>query len=412
MSHKPSNDLLSVALSAIASHRELIHGVYTRGSYTKNGSKLDREAYILYQNRIFVSDGRDSFRLSSFLTKFFDEVTQKQRLFELLGENAGAQVNRISQLMDEYTKAVTDGRIEDADRITAQFHDACADLSDTFGSGISKLLNQAETNFAVVRSIEAKSRQNTHYLGQAQQFSKALDSLDRYGIEQQLNSGFYNYDPLAKSYHDLISVRKSEWHTGISRLLHFFEIYLYKLRDIAPDVKRFRQFANFLQQNPGYEPPNLDESHHRPLWMMRAPDITPVTYSDVNDLSASDYLRDVAARIPSPKDVAPRERRSGIIERSANRPPEKLTPPPHYVALRQFARAAARSIYPLSALDWKREHGHELRVSDEAWLLMVACSRDIDRKPFIGLNYGFVERRGVARLSRNLYVQDVVVHGR
>ena len=411
MSHKP-NDLLSTALSAIASHLDIIHDVYTRGSYTKNGSKLDREAYVLHQNRIFVSDGRGSFRLSSFLTKFFDELTQKQRLFELLGENAGAQVNRISQMMDEYAKAVTDGRIEDADHITTQFHDACAELSDTFSSGISKLLNQAETNFAVVKSIEAKSRQNTHYLLQARRFSDALDSLDRYGIEQQLNGGFYNFESLIQSYHDLISVRKSEWHTEISRLLHFFETYLYKLRDIAPDVKRFRQFANFLQQNPGYEPPELNEVHHRPLWMMRAPGITPVAYSDVNDATSADSLQEMAARLPPPKDITPRERQSGIIERRANRPPEKLIPPPHHVALRQFARAAADSLSPLSALDWRREHGQALKVSDEAWLLMVACSKDIQHKPFTGLHYNFMERRDATRLSRNLYVMDVMVHGR
>ena len=57
---KPVNDLLSNALNAIAAHRELIREVYSRGRYIKNGSKSDRDAYVLQQNRIFVSDGRDT----------------------------------------------------------------------------------------------------------------------------------------------------------------------------------------------------------------------------------------------------------------------------------------------------------------------------------------------------------------
>lgn len=250
------NDLLTNALNAIATHRDLIHEVYNKGRYIKNGSKADRDAYVLHQNRIFVSDGKDAFRLSSFMTKLFDEVTQKQRLYELLGDNAASQVNRISQLLDEYANTVFAGRVEDADHVSAQFHDACADLSDTFSSGISKLLNQAETNFAVVTTIAAKSRQNAHYLKQAGRFSDALKSLDHFAIEQQLAAGYCDFEPLADSYRTLVSDRKAEWHTEISRLLHLFETYLYRLRAIAPDVKRFRQFANFLQQNSGYELPD------------------------------------------------------------------------------------------------------------------------------------------------------------
>jgi hypothetical protein len=408
---KLSNDSLSNALNAIAKHRDMIHEVYSKGRYIKNGSKTDRDAYELHQNRIFVTDGRETYRLSSFITKFFDEVTQKQRLFELLGDNAGAQVNRIFQLLDEYAKAVFASRVEDADHVSAQFHDACADLSDTFSSGISKLLNLSETNFAVVNSIDAKTRQNEHYLRQARRFSDALESLDRFGIEQQFEARYCDFEPLEISYRALISDRKAEWHTEISRLLHFFETYLYQLRTIAPDVKRFRQFANFLQQNPGYELPELEETHHRPLWMMRAAGINPVAYSDVRDASSFEYLREIATQLPARKDVAVRERESGRIERSANKPTETFRLQPHHVALGSFAKAAFRSPTPLSALDWKRQHFPDIGVPDEVWLLLVIHSRNSHRKEFSRLRYQSVERRGESRISRNLYVRDVIVHG-
>jgi len=408
---KKLNDLLSNALNAIAAHRDLIHEVYSKGHYIKNGSKSDRDAYVLHQNRILIADGLDTYRLSSFMTKFFDEVTQKQRLFELLGDNAGAQVIRISQLLDEYTKAVFAGRIEDADHVSAQFHDACADLSDTFSSGISKLLNQAETNFAVVSSIDAKSRQNEHYLRQARRFSDALKSLDQFGIEQQFVSGYCDCEPLAISYGTLISNRKAEWHTEISRLLHFFETYLYQLRAIAPDVKRFRQFANFLQQNPGYELPELEETHHRPLWMMRTAGINTKAYSDVKDLSAFDYLREIAAHLPVPAEVIVRERATGRIERSDNKTTETLKLLSHHIALGRFAKAASRSSTPLSALNWKREHFPDISVPDQVWLLLVVHSKNSHREEFAKLQYQRIEQRGESRISRNLYVRDVMVYG-
>jgi len=408
---KPLHDLLSNALNAIAAHRELIHAVYSKGRYIKNGSKTDRDAYVLHQNRILVSDGRDTYRLSSFMTKLFDEVTQKQRLFELLGDNAGAQINRISQLLDEYSSAFFAGRIEDADHVSAQFHDACADLSDTFSSGISKLLNQAETNFAVVSSIEAKSRQNAHYLRQAGRFSDALESLDRFGIEQQLGAGYCDFEPLAISYRSLISERKAEWHTEIARLLHFFETYLYRLRAIAPDVKRFRQFANFLQQNSGYELPDLEETHHHPLWMMRDAGIRPIAYSDLRDGTTHEYLREIASQLPSPAEITVRERVPGRIERSVNKPTETLKLQPHHVALSRFAKDASLSLTPLSALSWKRQHFPDIGVPDEIWLLLVIHSKNSHRAEFSKLQYHRIERRGDSRISRNLFVRDVMVHG-
>jgi hypothetical protein len=409
---KPLNDLLTNALNAIATHRNLIHEVYTKGRYLKNGSKSDRDAYVLHQNRIFVSDSRDTYRLSSFMTKLFDEVTQKQRLFELLGDNAGAQVDRISQLLGEYANAVFAGHVEDADHVSAQFYDACADLSDTFSSGISKLLNQAETNFAVVNSIEAKSRQNAHYLRQAGRFSDALKLLDQFGVEQQLSAGYCDFEPLAISYRTLISDRKAEWHTEISRLLHFFETYLYRLRSIAPDVKRFRQFANFLQQNSGYELPDLEETHHHPLWLMRAAGISPVAYSNLRDASAYEYLSEIAAKLPAPTEVIVRERVPGRIERNANKPTETLRLQPHHVALSSFAKAASRSTAPLSALGWKRRHFPDIGVPDEVWLLLVIHSKNSHRAEFSRLQYNRIERRGESHISRNLFVMDVMVHGR
>jgi len=144
---------------------------------------------------------------------------------------------------------------------------------------------------------------------------------------------------------------------------------------------------------------------------MRATGISPVAYSDVRDASSFEYLREIATQLPVRKDVIVRERESGRIERSANKPTETLKLKPHHVALGRFAKAAFRSSTPLSALDWKRQNFPDIGVPDEVWLLLVIHSRNSHRKEFSRLRYQNVERRGESRISRNLYVRDVMVHG-
>lgn len=416
---KPIVDQLSLALGAIANHRELIHSTYVSGRYTKNGSKQDREAYVLQQNRIFVPEGRDGYRLSSLLTRFFDEVTQKQKLYEQMGDS-GSKITRLSDLSYEYGNAVLDGRVDESDLVAEQFHGACADLADTFSSDITKLINQADTNFAVVKSISAKNRQNTHFLGQAKRLSDALNSLEKAKLDELFNAGTVDFNPLLKSYRVLITGRLDEWHSEIARLLHFFESYLYRLRDIAPDVKRFRHFANFIQQNPGYVPPEIDlSSHHRPAWMMRALPITLAAHSDPLNDSAFDYLSAISRNLPitkvtHPSSTSNRERMVGVIERRADSDKRKfvIRPDPHRIALNRLAKHAAISTQPISALEWKRENSPELSIPDDIWLLFVLSAKDIDKPIFTRLQFDLVEHTGMSAISRNRFVRDVMLHGR
>lgn len=154
------NHLLD-ALGAIATHRELIGEAYSRGAVSRTAENA-RSVFVLQQLRVFITDGHDSFRLSRHLTRFLDDLTQKQRLYELLGDDIGNLNTRVHQLRDEYVSAVMDSQLDAIDTIAGDFHDACAELSDAVTSSISRLLLQAENDFAAVRALSAKERQNKH----------------------------------------------------------------------------------------------------------------------------------------------------------------------------------------------------------------------------------------------------------
>lgn len=406
-----TTSLLAGAFDKLLKHQELIQQVYLNGNFRKDGTKNDRRAYELEQHRIFISGGKDTFLLSAPLTRFLDEVTQRQRLYDVLGEKASGQVNRVWALVGEYGKSVLAGRMDEADLAVDDFDMACAELADTFGTGISKLLHLAETNFAVVNSVDAKNRQNQHFLRQAKYFSSALKMLDALHIEEEIDTLYCDSDSLKNTYRMLILDRKIEWHTEILRLIQFFESYLYRLRELAPDVKRFRQFAGFLEQNPGYEPPDLEDTHHRPQWMMRDCGVRAVAYADPGDRTAFDYLREVSNSLPESKESTSPAKVTGRIERRANKSVMVLRPPVHLIALSRFARAASKAISPLSALKWKRQNFPDMDVPDDAWLMLVIHSKDNHGSEFAGLRYQRVEHRGDAHISMNLYVQDVMVHG-
>ena len=405
-----NSDPILAALAAISNNRELIRDTYISGQYDKDGSKTDAQAAVLHANRVFVPSGRDAYRLSSGFVQYLDAVTQKQKLFELLGDEAGGQVSRLFNLSNEYSAAVNNGSIEAMDNVSVQFDEACALLADTFSTGIARLSSMAESNFAVVSTIEEKMRQNQHYLRQTSLFTHALEALDRYGFNIELERS--HHEPLALSYRALVSRRKAEWHADISRLLHFFDGYLYRLRDIEPTVKRFRAFATFLQQNPGYQPPDFSEQHHRPQWLLRAPGFKVDAAPDISSVADVDRLRAAAANIPLYVPQKPKQREAGTTVRSVNQPEEVLQVPAYTLALEQLAEAAVKSPAPISAIAWRFEFAQDLKLPDDIWLIAVSAMVSIKRFPYENISLWFIEKRGESPLSRNLYVKDVMVHGR
>lgn len=409
---RTSTNHLHDALSAAATHRVLIGKAYEGGTITRTPDNAHAIS-TLQQLRILITDGQDSFRLSRSLTRFLDDLTQKQRLFELLGADITKLNDRVLLLRDEYVTAFTEGRAEDADSVAADFHDACAELSDAVASSISRLLLQAENDFAAVRALSAKERQNKHYLDQADKLSQALGSLERLNMQELLDTGSLSYAGLAAPYRRLITNRLNEWNTELSRVTGILKAYLFKLRQIAPDVRRLRAFARFLHQNPGYSPPDIEDRRQLPGWLLRDPGVPLQAYPDPQDAETLSELEAIAEKLPAPKIIVKRVREAGALShRTADRAPLKIAQPPQRVALQRLGYAALQSEAPISALSWKREHAADLDVPDDLWLFLVLHSRDVDKLPFRRVRYQTIGHPGAARISRNIFIRDVILSGR
>jgi len=409
---RTSANHLHDALGAIATHRKVIGDTYERGSIVRTAENA-REIFVLQQRRILFTDGHDTYRLSRHLIRFLDDLTQKQRLFEMLGSDIGKLNDRVHQLRDEYAEAFMDGRLDDIDHVAAEFHDACAELSDAVSSGISRLLLQAENNFAAVRALSAKERQNLHYLDQSDKLSQALGSLERMNMQDLLDMDTPRYAGLAIPYRRLVTNRLAEWNTELGRVTSILKAYLYRLRLIAPDVKRLRAFARFLHQNPGYAPPDYENRRNVPAWLLRDQGQKLTAYPNVEDRALLPELDAIARNLPAPRVSVRVPREAGSLSRRAGeQQPIEVVQPPHRIALQRLGHDALRATGPLSALEWKREHAADLGVPDDVWLLLVLHSRDIDTLPFRRLAYDAVSHRGDSPMSRNVYIQDVLLHGR
>lgn len=408
-----TQSVLHGAFGALAAHRELIQEAYERGSVDRTADNA-REITVLHQYRILVADGPDQYHLSRVLSRFLDDITQRQRLYETLGENIGALNDRIYQLKAEFANAAREGRTDEMDNVAAHFQDACNDLSDAVSTSLSRLLVQAENRFGVVSSLAAKLRQNEHYLRQAERLAQALSALERsQDLAWEIHDGDSLYEDLTRPYNRLVARRLGEWNTEVLRVTAILKAFLFRLRQVAPDVRRVRDFADFLHQNPGYEPPDFTEQRNLPAWLLRDPGLELLFYPDVHDEAMAQELEAIASKLPRAKVVVHRRREAGALSRTGSvKQKVRVTPSPQTVELIRFVSKAIQSAEPLSARAWNRAEGASLNLSDDLWLFLVMDARDARHAPFDKAVFRAIEYRGKAAISKNIFVRDFLVHGR
>lgn len=371
-----------------------------------------REIFELHQHRILVPDGHDAYRLSRNLMRFLDDLSQKQRLYETLGADIGKLNERIHLLRREYNSAISEGKIDDVDVVFGDFYDACAELSDAVSSSLERLLIQAESNFGAVRSLAAKERQNRYYLDEADKLSIALGSLERMNLQEELDLNPLTEATLAIPYRRLVTHRLAEWNTELLRVTGILKEYLFKLRQIAPDVRRLRDFVRFVHQNPGYTPPEVDQLRNLPNWAMRDHGMTLTAYPDPGNPDTTDAIEEIARKLPAPKVEVKVPKSAGTLDKTKSGKKTPVPVPAYRLALQRFAHAALQSPAPISSMEWKRQHASDLGIPDDIWIHLVINSQNIDRAPFTRLRFEQVSRRGSSPISRNVIISDVRVHGR
>ena len=371
-----------------------------------------REIFELHQHRILIPDGHDAYRLSRNLMRFLDDLSQKQRLYDSLGADIGKLNDRVHLLRREYSSAIDEGKLDDVDVVAGDFYDACADLSDAVSSSLQLLLIQAESNFGAVRSLAAKERQNRYYLDEAERLFVALGSLERMNLQEELDLNPLTEATLAIPYRRLITHRLSEWSTELLRVTGILKEYLFKLRQIAPAVRRLRDFVRFVHQNPGYTPPEIDQLRSLPNWALRDHGMLLTAYPDPGNSDTAEDLEVIARKLPAPKVDVQVKKCAGTLEKGKSGQKVAVTVPAHRLALQRFGHAAFQSATPISCIEWKRLNATNLDIPDDIWIHLVIHSQNIDRSPFSRLRFLQISRRGPSSISSNVIITDVKAHGR
>lgn len=407
-----SQSIIQASLQALSEHRALIEEAYVSGSISRTVENA-RDITVLQQYRILIADGRDEFHLSGFLTKFLDVTTQKQRLYETLGEDIEVLHERIHKLRHEYTMQLLSGRSDELDVIVGQFQDACNDLADSITHSLSRLLVQTETRFGVAATLAAKMRQNEHFLKQAENLSRGLGVLER---SEDNFGALYEGDPLHEDlnrpYDRLVTSRLREWSSEVLRIVNILRAYLFRLRQMEPDVRRLRDFADFLHQNPAYDPPDLTDNRNLPSWLRYAPGIKIQSHPDIEDDSCIPELEAIALKLPTVERNAVTKRESGKFHKPSRTEKVKVSAPPETRALIKYVAQALKSETPLPAREWFREEGEGLGVSEDLWLFLLLSCKERDYPPFNRAIFQMVEFRGLNPLSKNIFVRDILVHGK
>lgn len=368
--HTSNPDGIIAYLNVLHNHRQLIAETYHSNTVCLTAEN-QRAIRQLQQQRILFPYLQDEFRLAPSLSRHLDEVFQRQRNYAI-SSNFAEQLNRLSHLTDEYLKASHENRPEDRDTYEADFDAGVFELGESIASSLLLLRTLTDNRFANVSTLAEKQRQNEYYIKQAEKLGEILVSLQAAGLQELLDSSSLLAPLLAVYQHQLLA-RLPEWQASLLDITTTLKNYLYRLRQIEPEARRLRNFAHFLNRNPDYQPPDVEDLPQQlPVWTQRFSGFAIKTHPDLSRNPVREALADIAQAIPAAQVKIIRERTAGqLLPGSEEKTVVVLQPKPVQIAFQLYLQAARESLQPLSALHWKRQQALPDLPTDEAWLLYV-----------------------------------------
>lgn len=405
-----TTDGIVAYLNVLHTHRQLIAETYHRNSITLTD---DNQYAIrqLQQQRILSPYLQDEFRLAPSLTRHLDEVFQRQRNYAI-SSNFEEQYSRLLHLADEYQKASHENRSDDRDNYEADFDSGVFELGESITAGLLLLRTLTDNRFAHVSTLAEKQRQNAYYIKQAEKLEGALRSLQATGVLELLNSSSL-LAPLLRVYQHQLLAPLDEWRANLLDITATLRNYLYRLRQIEPEAKRLRNFAHFLNRNPDYRPPEIEDLPQRlPVWAQRFIGISIHTHPDLSRNAVREDLADIARAIPATVIKITRERAAGqLIASSAAKTVITLQPKPIQLAFQRYLHSAFESLQPLSALHWLHQQTNTDLPTAEAWIMYVLHAAQVlftnDANIANTLVMQRVEAPLTHRYSGNIVVMDI-----
>jgi len=230
-------------LSLLGKYGALISDIYQSGSI-EGTDEIRGALHELHNARAVTPCGAGHFRLSRPVKALLDDHTQRQRSFEI-GDDIGAEIKRMRDLLDEYLRAANEGRQDDMDRLDNEVLESIYNIQDSVSSDLLRFRQITESSYSTVRDLSEKARQNVHYLKRAMALQDVLAALNSSDMHEAFSSALA--DELASVFHGEISARIGGWSALLLASIGIMKEFLFRYREITHETRRLRAFHRILK---------------------------------------------------------------------------------------------------------------------------------------------------------------------
>jgi hypothetical protein len=398
-------------LKLLNSQSALIAQMYAEGHILRTEQNAKALNQLLQNRAVRINPIVDnSFRLSPNLSKLLDEATHRSRNYGVSADFA-EQMGRLSKLLDDYSHAYFDGRIDDVQILHGEIDVTLYEIAEEMNEFLLHVRTAAENNFGNVRTYKEKEKQNLHYLEQLERIVKALIQFDAVSLLEELAAP--EREPLEALYRSHILDNLSRWRSATSDITHVLKMYLHKLRTVEPRARRIRALQLYLHRHPEYVVGTPDEYPEIPEWAYQHEPMKIRLEPDLGRQEIRDSLVDVAMSIEKAIPVPNKARGAGKLVTEEAPKAALIKGSPLVVVSQRLLNEAARVTEQLSAAHYFAQ-APETQVLDQescmmCFLTLLEKQMKVNAKIIRRVAITQVARNSDDFLSGNVIIEDVLL---
>ncbi|CAI8764265.1 BAG family molecular chaperone regulator 5 [Pseudomonas sp. IT-P12] len=409
---------MSTLEESVASHLELLHKyrrlisqMYSTGYVTRDDENARALTKLQQIRAVRINAAvENTYRLSPTLNRLLNEATHRARNYDISAD-FGEQMARLIKLMDDYTDACLQNRIDDSLLIQGDIDATLYEMAEAMNDFLLHVRTAAENNFGNVTTYKEKEKQTEHYLNQLERILKALSMFDGEAILDELTPP--ERETLEVLYQSHILDKLSEWRSRTVDIIHVLKTYLYKIRTVAPRARRIRALQLYLQKHPEYEVRSPDEYPEIPEWAYHHEPLKIQLVPDLGAQNIRDSLVDIAKSIEKAVAVPVKTRKPGTPVDEAPPKAALIKGSPLVVVSQRLLNEAAKSPTPISAAGYFIQAEETMVLDQEScmmcFLTLVEKQINANAKIIRRLSIQNVAKNEDDTLSGNVIIEDVLL---